>query len=120
MQAVGLQAIEMCPRGTWVYLQSDRGRAHVPTIKGRVLNPSPERPVIAESLANAQTKISSIRIYKPWTDSSIAAMAMNQGKLALPHFPSLLHNLSERPVEHDFTGMVAVKVDLHIRSPGSL
>ncbi len=23
MQAVGLQAIEMCPRGTWVYFQSD-------------------------------------------------------------------------------------------------
>jgi hypothetical protein len=72
-----------------------------------------------ESLANAQTKISSVRIYKPWTDSSIAAMAMNQGKLALAHFPGLLHNFSECPVEHDFTGMVAVKIDLQIRSPGS-
>jgi hypothetical protein len=69
-------------------------------------------------LANAQAKISSIRIYKPWTDSSIAAMAMNQGKVALAHFPGLLHNFSECSVEHDFLGMVAVKVDLHIRSPG--
>jgi hypothetical protein len=92
-----------------------------PLIAGTLLHVGPTKgKSIAESLANAQTKISSICIYKPRTDSSIAAMAMNQGKLALPHFPSLLHNLSECSVEHDFTGMVAVKVDLHIRSPGSL
>jgi hypothetical protein len=71
-------------------------------------------------LANAQAKVSSIRIHKPWTYSSIAAVAMNQGKLALAHLPGLLHNFSERPVEHDFTRVVAVKVEFHNRSPGSL
>ena len=46
-------------------------------------------------------------------------MAMNQGKFVLAHLPGLLHNSSERAVEDDFSGMVAVKVDFHILSPGS-
>jgi len=46
-------------------------------------------------------------------------MAMDQGKFVLAHLPGLLHNSSERAVEDDFSGMVAVKVDLHIFLPVS-
>src|SRR5216683_758576 len=47
-------------------------------------------------------------------------MTMNQHQFIFTHLPSLLHNLAKSSVEHDFSRMVAVKVNFHIFSPGAL
>jgi hypothetical protein len=71
---------------------------------------------MSQRLSNTKAKITSVRIHKPGTDSAITSVAMNQCQLVFAHLPSLLQYLGERPVEHDFSGMIAVKVNLH-RSP---
>ncbi len=68
---------------------------------------------MAQCLSNAKAKITGVRIHKPGTDSSIASVAMNQCEFVFAHLPSLLQDLGERSVEHDFSGMIAVKVNLH-------
>jgi hypothetical protein len=41
-------------------------------------------------------------------------MTMNKYQFFFPHFPSLLNNLAESPVEDDISRMVAVKINLHL------
>ena len=73
---------------------------------------------MAQRLSNTEAKITGVRIHKPWTDSSIASVTMNQDKFAFAHLPSLLQDLGECPVEHDFSRMIAVKINLHPLRPG--
>lgn len=84
----------------------------------RVLNPLTKGSVVAQRLSNTEAKITGVRIHKPWTDSSIASVTMNQSKFVFAHLPSLLQDLGECPVEHDFSRMIAVKINLHPLRPG--
>jgi hypothetical protein len=72
--------------------------------------------IIAKRLSDAQTKITCVRIYKARADPAVAAMAVDQDKFILAHFPGLLHNTGECPVKHDFSRMVAMKIDFHALS----
>jgi hypothetical protein len=78
-----------------------------------VFNPLAKGSVMAQRLSNTKAKITGVRIHKPGADSSITSVAVNQCQLVFAHLPSLLQDLGERPVEHDFSRMIAVKVNLH-------
>ena len=73
---------------------------------------------MAQRLSNTKAKITGVRIHKARSDSTIASVTVNQCEFLLPHFPGLLQDLGECPVEHDFRGMIAMKVNLHPSSPG--
>lgn len=73
---------------------------------------------MAQGMSNTKAKVSSVRIHKPRTDSTIASVAVNQGELIFAHLPGLLQDLGERTVEHDFRRMIAMKVNLHRSAPG--
>ena len=82
-----------------------------------MLDPLTKGSVVAQRLSNTEAKITGVRIHKPWTDSSIASVTMNQGKFVFAHLPSLLQDLGESPVEYDLSRMIAVKINLHPFGP---
>src|SRR6266404_3066321 len=82
-----------------------------------MLDPLAQRLVITQRPPNAEPKITGVGVHKSRSDAPIAAMAVNQRHVTLPHLPNLLQNLAENSVEHDFGWMVAVKVDFHLRPP---
>ena len=73
---------------------------------------------MAQRLTNTKAKIAGVRIHKSGTDATIASVAMNQCELVFAHLPGLLQDLGECSVENDFSGMIAVKVNLHPLHPG--
>jgi hypothetical protein len=73
---------------------------------------------MAQRLSNTKAKITGVRIHKARTDPTIASVTVNQCEILFPHLPGLLQDLGECPVEHDFRGMIAMKVNFHPSSPG--
>lgn len=66
---------------------------------------------------DAKSKVTRVCVHKTRSDSPIATMAVNQREFIFAHLPSLLDNLAKSSVEHDFSRMVAVKVDFHTSTP---
>src|ERR1700730_14172246 len=93
-----LEAIELFSRRVGVGFQSDRGAAHLPAIKRRVLDPLAKRAVVPQRPPNTEAKVTGVCIHKTRSNSSIAAMTMNQCQFVLPHLPSLLHNFAKSSV----------------------
>jgi hypothetical protein len=112
-------AVKLFPRRVWVRFQSNRGRTHLATIQRRVLNPSAKRLVMSQRPPNTKTKVTGVRIHKTRSNSSIAAMTMNQCQFVFTHLPSLLYNFAESSVEHDFRWMISVKINFHLFIPDS-
>jgi hypothetical protein len=66
---------------------------------------------------NTEAKVSGVGIHKSRRNATIATMPVNARQFMLTHFPRLLQNLTKNSVEHDFSWMVAVKVDFHLLPP---
>src|ERR1700680_1118145 len=81
-----------------------------------MLDPLAKRLVIAQRPPNTESKVAGVRVYKTRGNAAITAMAMNQRQFIRTHLPGLLQYIAKNSVEHDFTWMVAVKVDLHFSS----
>ncbi|MDQ1410968.1 MAG: hypothetical protein QOJ41_2703 [Acidobacteriaceae bacterium] len=69
---------------------------------------------MAQCTPNAKSEVAGIRIHKTRRDATISTMAMNQRKFIFTHLPGLLQNHAKNSVEHDFSRMVAMKVDFHL------
>jgi hypothetical protein len=85
-----------------------------------MLDPLAKRLVIPQRPPNTESKVAGVRVNKTRRNATITTMAMNQRQFIRTHLPSLLQNIAKNSVEHDFSWMVAVKVDLHLFPPGSL
>jgi len=68
---------------------------------------------MTQGLSNAKSKITGVCIDKSGTDSPIASVAVNEYELTFAHLPSLLQYRCQRSVEHDFSRVITVKIDLH-------
>jgi hypothetical protein len=90
----------------------------MPAIERRVLNPLAKRVVMPRRPPDTKTKVTSVRIHKARTVSSIPTMTMNQRQLVFTHLSSLLDNHGKSSIEYDFIRMVAVKVNLHLQPLG--
>ena len=82
-----------------------------------MLDPLAKRPVLPQRSANAESKVSGVRVHETQCNATIATMAVNQRQFSFTHLPSLSQNLAQSSVEHDLSGMVAVKVDFHLSLP---
>ena len=72
---------------------------------------------MTQGLSNAKSKITGVCINKSGTDSPIAPVAVNEYEFIFAHLPSLSQYLCKRSVEHDFSRMITVKIDLHTYPP---
>jgi hypothetical protein len=79
----------------------------------------PERPVISQRSPDAQSEVTRIRVHEPRRDSSIPAMTVNQSQISFAHLPTLLNENNQDAVEHDFSRMVTMKVNVHLQPPSS-
>src|SRR4029077_18736985 len=63
---------------------------------------------------DTEAKVTGVCIHTTKCNPSIATMTMNQRQFIFTHLPTLLHNFGKSSVEHDFSRMVAVKVNFHL------
>ena len=85
-----------------------------------MFDPLAKRLVMTQGLSNAKSKITGVCINKSGTDSPIAPVAVNEYEFIFAHLPSLLQYFCKRSVEHDFSRMITVKIDLHTYPPASV
>jgi len=76
-------------------------------------DPLSKRLFLPQRPPNAEAKVSGVGIHKSRCNATIATMPVNEGQLTLTHFPCFLQDLTKNSIEHDFSWMVAVKVDFH-------
>jgi hypothetical protein len=98
-----------------IALQLDAGRAPFAAVQGRVLDPFPHLPLVAQDPTDRQPEAAGIGVDETGGLAASAAVTMDQPKLALAHFPALLHDRDEQPVPHDLGRAITVEVDLHLR-----
>ena len=85
-----------------------------PTVKRRMVNPSPQFFIVPQGSSYLQAKEAGIGVYEPWGDAPIAPMPVDQNQFALAHLPGLLDEFREDAVPHDLPRVIAVKIDSHV------
>src|ERR1700730_8614129 len=84
--------IQFVSRWRWVWLQLNACHTHVAAIQCRISDPLPQLLVMAQGATNLQPNVPCVCINKPWRDSTISTMTMNERHIVLTHFPCLLND----------------------------
>ena len=84
-----------------------------PTVKCRMVNPSPQFFIVPEGSPYLQAEEAGISVYEPWGDAPIAPMPVDQNQFALAHLPGLLDEFRQDAVPHDLPRVIAVKINSH-------
>ena len=83
-------------------------------VKCRMVNPSAQFFIVAQSSSYFQAKESGVGVHETWCDAPISTMPVDQNQLFLAHLPGSLHKFREDAIPNDFPRVIAVKIDLHV------
>ena len=96
-----------------IWLQGHPGKAWVPAIKCRVVNPSAQRFIVSQRPSYLQSEEARVGVHEPWCDAAVPPMSVDQDQFSLTHLPGLLHEFRQDSTPDNVPGVISVKINLH-------